>query len=323
MMPMVFKDLSQAELRNYRPASTRQPDFDQYWQEALAESAATPLDVDVQRVAYPVEGLRVARVYYRGGAEGRICGWLLVPEGARGAPGMVFYHGYSGGKGEVSDYLGWALQGYAVLAIDVRGQSGESTDHAAYPGGHVSGWLTMGILDPRRYYYRGVYLDCVRAVDVLAAQDGVDGARIGVSGVSQGGGLSVVAAALHPRVRLAMPSVPFLCHFGRAMEMAEGGPYPELSLYCNRFPRHAEQVERTLSYVDGMNLAPRITCPVLMTVGLRDGICPASTVYATFNAISAEPKELLVFPYGAHEVFTTEVETKFRWAHRHLRGVEL
>src|SRR4051812_19154802 len=99
MMLMPFIDKPLEELRAYRPASTRQADFDSYWEEALAESAARDLDVEVQPVRYPVEGLRVARVYYNGGVDGRICGWLLIPEGARQAPGMVFYHGYSGGKG--------------------------------------------------------------------------------------------------------------------------------------------------------------------------------------------------------------------------------
>ena len=31
-----------------------------------------------------------------------------------------------------------------------------------------------------------------------------------------------------------------------------------------------------------------------------DPICPPSTVYAAYNAITA-PKELCVFPYGTHE----------------------
>ena len=44
------------------------------------------------------------------------------------APAMVFYHGYSGSRSEVYHYLPWTLQGYAVFAIDVRGQSGASTD---------------------------------------------------------------------------------------------------------------------------------------------------------------------------------------------------
>ena len=316
---MPFADMPLAELQAYRPPSTRQGDFDAYWNDALAESADIPLDVATEPLDYPAEGVRVSRLTYSGGAPGRICGWLLEPEGARNAPGMVFYHGYGGGKGQVYDYLGWALQGYAVLAVDVRGQQGESEDHALYPGGHVVGWMTAGILDPRRYYYRGVYLDAVRAVDALASREGVDGARIGVTGNSQGGGLSLAAAALHPRVRLSLPGIPFLCHFARAMDLAEGGPYPELTGYCNRFPAHREQVERTLSYVDGMNLAPRISCPVMMTVGLRDAICPPSTAFATYNALGTSEKEMLVYPFGGHETFATENETKLRWARRYLK----
>ena len=61
----------------------------------------------------------------------------MVPEpaGARSQPTIVFYHGYSGSKGQVYDYLGWALQGYAVISVDVRGQSGDSSDSEDYEGG--------------------------------------------------------------------------------------------------------------------------------------------------------------------------------------------
>lgn len=321
---MPFSDLSPADLAAYRPPLTRQPDFDDYWADALAESASAPLNVETVHHPYPVRSAVIERLTFAGATPGRIAAWLLTP--ANHAPGerhpaMVFYHGYSGFKGDPYDYLGWTAQGYVVLAVDVRGQSGDSADFAAYPGGHVTGWMTQGITDPASYYYRGVYQDTTRAVDVVASLPTVDPDRIGVSGVSQGGGLSLVAAALNPRVRLSMPSVPFLCHFARSMQLADRGPYPELTAYCHRHPDRLETVLRTLSYVDVMNLAPRITCHVLMTVGLRDDICPASTVYATYHHLTqAQSTEMLMAPFGAHDVFPTEWERKLATAERVLRS---
>ena len=317
-MPLYDKPLE--ELSVYNPASTREADFQAFWEETLAESAKLPLNVSLERVDYPALGVKVYEFYYDGWREARICGWYLAPEGQGPFPALVQYHGYSGSKGEIHGLLMWALQGYAVAAVDVRGQSGNSNDPAPYTGGHVSGWMTMGIMDPREYYYRGVFVDCVRALDFAVSRGEVDPEHMGIMGVSQGGGLTLAVAALDHRPILAMPEVPYLCHYKRAVEMATGGPYLEISNYLHRWPDREQQVWRTLSYCDNLNLASEIECPILMTVGLIDEICPPSTVYATFNKITA-PKEMKVYPYHKHEVVDAHWVDKLRWAHHYLKGL--
>ncbi len=324
-MPLVDWDLPR--LREYRPPLTREPDFDAFWDETLRQAGGIALESQVVPVEdYPVPDARVARGYFTGWAGARICGWWLTPpdwapgarEGRR--PTMVFYHGYSGNKGQADQYLGWVLQGYNVFAVDTRGQAGESTDPKGYPGGHATGWMTQGILDPREYYYRGAYVDCVRALDFVCAQPEVDPQRIGLTGGSQGGALTLAVAALDPqkRARVAMPDVPYLCHFRRSVDVASQGPYPEIAAYCRHWPQHEEQVFRTLSYFDNMNLAERISCPVLMNVGLQDVVCPPSTIYAAFNHLGAETREMKVFPYNGHEGNPTHLLDKLRWARRYV-----
>ncbi|HEX2515891.1 MAG TPA: alpha/beta fold hydrolase [Chloroflexota bacterium] len=324
-MPLV--DLPLPQLQEYRPSPTREPDFDAFWEGTLAEASRIPLEIEVEPVAdYPVPGLRLARVRYSGWAGSRICAWWLVPpEAAPGArdgrrPAMVFYHGYGGSKGGADLYLGWALQGYCVLAVDTRGQSGESSDPKPYPGGHATGYMTQGVLSPADYYYRGAYVDCLRALDVLGAQPEVDPSRIGLTGVSQGGALTLAVAALDPqrRARLAMPDVPYLCHFRRAVDVASVPPYTEIAGYCRTWPQREGEVFRTLSYFDNMNLAPRVTCPVLISVGLQDVCCPPSTIFAAYNHLGSaeQEKEIKVFPYNGHEGSPTHVLDKLRWARR-------
>jgi cephalosporin-C deacetylase len=317
-MPLV--DMPLDELRRYSPPPDAQPDFSAFWERTLAEAATQPLDVQLERVAnYPVDEVEVSRLSYAGWRGTRVTTWFMARPGAVRQPSIVFYHGYSGNKGQPYDYLPWALQGYTVLAVDVRGQSGDTTDAMVYPGGHHSGWMTMGITDPENYYYRGVYVDCLRALDVMATRPEVDMQRIGVHGISQGGGLSLVVAALDSRPRLAMSGIPFLCHFSRAVAVSDTNPYKEIAVYLNRRPEHAEQAFRTLSYFDAFNMTDRIDCPVLMTVGLQDLVCPPSTVFAAYNRIRSEPREIRVFPYGVHEIFPMHWETKLLWARRHLK----
>lgn len=316
-MPLV--DLPLSELRGYRPPTTAPSDLDSFWRRTLGEAARSPLNASLERIDYPVDGLDVYQAFYDGWGGARISAWFIARSEARSQPTIVFYHGYGGSKGQVFDYLGWALQGYTVVAVDVRGQSGDSSDPGLYPGGHASGWMTQGILSPDTYYYRGAYIDCVRALDFAVSRPEVDPERIAITGVSQGGGLSLAVAALDPRPKLSMPEIPYLCHFRRALEVTSALPYHELAIYCNRRPEHEEQVFSTLSYFDNLNLAERIRCPVLMTVGLQDLITPPSTVFAAYNRITAE-KEIRIYPYGGHESFPSHHIHKLTWAKRYLSG---
>ncbi|NLT73058.1 MAG: acetylxylan esterase [Chloroflexi bacterium] len=318
-MPLYDKPLE--ELVHYTPALTGQPDLAAFWDQTLQAAAKSPLNDTLEAVSYPSLGCAVYRLSYDGWQGARICAWYLRPDGEGPFPALVQFHGYSGSKQEVFGYLPWALQGYALLAVDVRGQSGDSNDPAPYPGGHVRGWMTQGITDPATYYYRGVYVDGVRALDWLCGQEEVDSARVGVMGMSQGGGLTLAVAALDPRPVLAMPEMPYLCHFRRAVDMAMRPPYLEIPDYLRRWPEREDDVWRTLSYFDNMNLASWIRCPVLMTVGLQDDICPPSTVYAAYNRILS-PKEMRVYPYHNHEMVQAHWETKLAWAHHYLKGLD-
>src|SRR5688572_20293520 len=101
--------------------------------------------------------------------------------------------------------------------MDCRGQNGQSQDAAAYPEGHVAGWMTRGIREPRSYYYRYVFADAVRALELLARREEVDAKRLAITGVSQGGGITLAVAALSERPMLALPDIPFLCDYRRGV----------------------------------------------------------------------------------------------------------
>lgn len=307
-MPSI--DMPLSELRQYKPLLTRTDDFDDYWSEALTESQALPFDARVTACAYPADGVELFEVELAAFGGGTICCRLMRPVGKTDLPTIVFYHGYSGMGPMPFDLLPWACQGFIAMGVDCRGQGGRSTDGAAYPGGHRPGFMTQGIEHPRQYYYRYAYMDCVRALDWLAEQDDVDSARMGIAGGSQGGGLTLAVAALSDRPKLAIPEVPYLCHFRRSVDIAAAGPYREISDWMRWRPETAEQSWRTLSYVDGMNLADRIRCRTVITVGLWDDICPPSSVFAVYNHIQAD-KQIEVFDFMGHECPAHFVETKF------------
>lgn len=318
-----------AELEQYHPPLTRQPDFESFWEQSLAASAAQPLNATVEAVDYPTDRVAVYDVRYDGfSASGevdtRIAGWYITPRDhltVNGkTPTIIVYHGYSGSRGLPANHLHWAALGYNVFAVDTRGHIGDTPDNNPYPtGAAVLGCMTKGIADPATYYYRFVYLDCVRAVDVVRSRP--ETGPILLTGASQGGGLTLAVAALASGgdIIAAMPDVPFLCHFERALEAFSDGPYYELVNYWRAWPHRVEQGYRTLSYFDGMNFAPRIQRPVLLSVALLDTLCPPSTGFAVYHHLGTSEKTLKVYQYNGHQGGGAHHdEEKYRFARQML-----
>lgn len=317
---MAFYDLPLEQLQAYKPERSEPLDFDAFWQATLSETRQHPLDARFTPLdcgLKVIEGFDVSFAGY-GGQE--IKGWLLLPalRGAR-LPCVVEYIGYGGGRGSPWNYLTWPAAGYATLVMDTRGQGstwqpGHTPDpepDGANP--HYPGFMTRGILDPKTYYYRRVFSDAVRAVEAALTHPAVDPERIAVTGGSQGGGITLAAAGLSPLVKVAMPDVPFLCHFRRATQLIDTFPYGEIANFCKTHRDRVEQVFHTLSYFDGMSFSARASASALFSVGLMDTICPPSTVYAAYNHY-AGPKQIKIYEYNNHEggaTFQTEAKIDF------------
>jgi cephalosporin-C deacetylase len=178
--------------------------------------------------------------------------------------------------------------------------------------------MTRGIASKETYYYRRVFCDAVRAIEAARSHPAVDGSRIAVTGGSQGGGISIAAAGLTPDVAVAMPDVPFLCHYRRATEITNSDPYSEISRYLKTHRHNVEQVFATLSYFDGIHFSKRAKATTLFSVGLMDDICPPSTVYAAYNAWNG-PKQISVWHYNNHEGGGSfQSQDKMRFLQTHL-----
>jgi len=308
-------DLPLDQLKVYKPALTKQDDFDAFWDATLAELAQVPIAYERIKMSYPVIGIQVYQVFFQGFNNARIEGLLAFPEQAEPLPGIVSYHGYNWIiDGDVHETVNLALKGYAVLKMFCRGQHGESSDNLVSSNGHVTGWMAKGIQNKDEYYYRGVYMDAVRAIEVLAAMPEVDADRIAVTGGSQGGAITLAAAALSDIPKLAVADHPYLSNFERAVEMTPSGPYGELNEYFRRYsakPELEANAFNTLSYFDIMNLAPRIKCHSWMTIGLVDMITPPSTVFAAYNHINSS-KDISVYRYFGHEMVPASITIRLQ-----------
>lgn len=317
---MAFFDLPYEQLLTYKPPRNEPVDFDAFWQSTLAETRQYPLNPRFQPYQPGLKTLEVFDASFAGFGGQEIKAWMILPAQNRGKlPCVVEYIGYGGGRGSPLDYLTWPAAGYATFVMDTRGQGstwqpGDTPDpEPVGTNPHHPGFMTRGVLNPHTYYYRRVFADAVRAIEAAQSFAGVDAGRIAVTGGSQGGGITLAAAGLSPDVKVAMPDVPFLCHYRRATQLVDTLPYVEITNFCKVHRDKVEQVFQTLAYFDGMSFSARAGATALFSVGLMDTICPPSTVYAAYNHY-AGPKEIRVYEYNNHEggaTYQAEAKLKF------------
>lgn len=122
-------------------------------------------------------------------------------------------------------------------------------------------------------------------------------------GGSQGGGIAIAAAGLVGGLVGALPDVPFLCHFERAVGFTDRMPYAEIVRYLAVHRNRVDQTFATLAYFDAVNFAKRATAPSLFSVGLMDPVCPPSTVYAARNhwGRGQHDADIVEYAFNEHE----------------------
>jgi cephalosporin-C deacetylase len=324
---VAWYDLPESELREYRTGTAEPAGLDAWWAERLREADAAAAPTRLERHEPDVYGpTPVWDVEFSGARGDRIKAWYLRPAGVDGddpLPVVVTFIGYGGGRGTPSEHVLLPSAGLAALVMDTRGQGARWTTGATGdgPGGaELSTVMTRGIQKAEEYYYTRLYTDAARAVVEASQLPGADSRRIGVFGISQGGGLALAAAALRPElVRVCAADVPFLCDLRRAVTLVDSTPYHEVAQFLSN---HADLVDvalDTLDHVDNALLATRIRAETYMSVGLMDDICPPSTVFAAYNAISA-PKTIVVNPFGVHQLTRQFDEQRLRFLRQRLLG---
>jgi dienelactone hydrolase len=152
------------------------------------------------------EGKRIERVAFETEPGERAVAVVIRPESAAGRlPAVLVQHWLGGTKEDLPiQVLLWqfATRGYVAVAIDGRHRgerAGERTLEAAMQE-------TLRTGKGRPWLVDTVY-DLLRTVDYVRSRPDVDPERIGMTGISEGGLETWMAAAADPRIRVAVPVV--------------------------------------------------------------------------------------------------------------------
>jgi cephalosporin-C deacetylase len=281
---------------DYQSQVKKPDDFDAFWEDVQRQAATIPLEPEfVPDPLRTSDESEVFQVFYTSLDHVRVAAWYCRPtrRGER-SPAILYTPGYQMDPPIPKD---WAAKGYCALSVAPRGKLRSMRQfNPGYPN-----LLTYNITDRHTYAYRGFYVDAWRGIDVLLACPDVDPTRLGVTGSSQGGGLTITTAAMRSEVRAAAAGAPYLCGYMDAMALTHTYPYEEINDYLRAHPESRQAVESTVAYFDGINFADRITCPIMVNIGLQDNVCPPETGYALFRNIRATDKRLYTYDGHGHD----------------------
>ena len=248
---------------------------------------------------------------------GRLFGILCVPkkEGKYPALLKVPGAGVRPYQGDVAN----AERGIITFEIGIHGVP-VNMDVSVYnnlSSGALAGYPNINLDDKDRYYYKRVYIGCIRANDFLVNLPQYDGLNLAVTGGSQGGALSIVTAALDTRVKYLAAAYPALSDVTGYLKGRAGG-WPHLFNDANLpFNNKKEKIE-TAGYYDVVNFARLLKVPGIYTWGFNDETCPPTSMYASYNVITA-PKELMLAQETGHWTYPEQLEKLNTWLWSKLR----
>jgi len=210
---------------------------------------------------------RKRAIWYSGLNGKRNFAWIGLPDGAspeHKVPGIVLIHG-GGGTAFASWADLWTKRGYAVIAMDtcgafpdVRNQYNNWPRHS-YSG--PEGWGAWGqeTLPPEDQWFPHAVASIIKATTILTDLPEVDAGRIGMTGISWGSVLSLIAAGLDPRIK-ALSAV-YGCGYLDEMQITWKENFDKLTQV---------QHEWWKNEWDPSNFLDLIRCPVQWYAGTND-----------------------------------------------------
>ena len=301
--------------KNVPIKATTPNDFWSYWQEGLDELAATDADIQMEELTDKSSDKR--KIYLvtmksvadsKGGSPVTIRGYYAEPTAEGKYPTIIHYQGTDGGSGTP-----WCVGAddnpeYCEFILSTRGQmlnnrepNLEDNVYGRDDNGKTD-YYSYGWGDKEKHYYRGAYLDCVRAIDFVKTREKVDANNLYAAGGSQGGCFTYVAEGLSGAFRAIAPSITGHADFEEGMKIVNW-PRANFLAAAEKLGMTTEQMNEFNSYFDVMNFSEHVTCPVISCFSLQDTTDPTRTNLAPFNLldkVNAEDKVYIINPFLGH-----------------------
>jgi len=301
-----------------QPVTELPADFSDYWANTLKSARETPLNPLMTLL--PERCTETDNVYQVSFQTkpwaGRFYGILSIPKKEGKYPALLRVPGAG-----VRPYTGdtYTAPGKIItLEVGIHGipVTMEQGVYDNLANGALANYWTFGRDNRDRSYYNRVVVGVLRAVDFICSLPQYNGKALGVTGSSQGGALSVITAALDARVTFLAAVHPALCdHEAYFKKRACGWPH-----YFYYYGTPGENELKTIRYYDTANFARQLKVPGWFSWGYNDEVCPPTSMYAAYNAITA-PKELHPYLETGHYWYQEQWDEWLEWLRKQL-GVE-
>ena len=297
-----------------------QEDFVQFWKDANDQLAS----IDINEDLFPISSNSLYTIYMvelqsvPDGLSGDpviVRGYYLEPKDGKKHPVLMHFQGYDtlgerpgislpSGNGKFAEFFLSHRGQYLNRSSQAERTSvfGKSDNKGDFENKYGD-WFAYNFGNKDSYYYRGAFMDCVRAVQFMATRPTSDMDNLFAEGSSQGGALSYAAAALSGiKFKAIAPNVAFLGDFPDYFKIVS---WPANVAFANQGSMTDAEMYAFLSYFDTKNLATLIDCPVWATSGLQDSTCPSHTNVAPFNNLKSTDKTMSFYPEMQHSYPTT------------------
>lgn len=291
-------------------AAQKPADFKAYWERNISQARQTPLDsrmrllherctdkVNVYEVSFQNEqyGSRIYGILCMPKAEGQYPALLRVP-----GAGVRPYSGdtYTASKGAITLEIG--IHGIPVtMNQDVYDRLAD---------GALREYYHFNTDNPTSFYYRRVVLGVIRAIDFIDQLPQYNHKALGVTGSSQGGALSIMAAGLDSRVTCYAAVHPALCDHEAFLKGRAGG-WPHYYYYDTK---PSDKTIENIRHYDVVNFARCITVPGWFSWGYNDEVCPPTSMQAAYNSVKA-PKEFRPYLQTGHYWYQEQWDEWCEW----------
>lgn len=296
-----------------QPTVKMPADFQEFWTKNIREMKDIPLDPSMRFISSKsTKDIHVFEVSFQGSQRGsKVYGMLSMPARPGKYPAILKVPG-AGVRAYHGD-TSLTSKGIITLEIGIHGVP-VTLDNQVYYDlafGPLRGYQYFNMEDRDAFYYKRVYLNCIRALDFLETLPSIDSSRIATFGGSQGGALSIVTAALDKRVKYLVSLYPALSDLTGYLDGRAGGWPHTFSPATAAYLRDEEEI-KTAGYYDEVNFAKQLQVPGWYAWGYNDEVCPPTSIYAVYNSITA-PKEIFLDKPSGHWMTPAENEAWRIW----------
>lgn len=287
--------------------TTMPSDFEAYWRERIRKMRERTPEITIQDITkrYPRVYQESVKIYDVRIADGEInaTGILTIPRwsGKEKLPAIITFSGASwlGAQARFSEAVARGAMIFHMNIHDTITTVPEAMKKELRARPDIRDYQFNNLLEREKYMPGKIFLRIVRSLDYLKSRPEWNGKDLIATGPSFGGCQSIVAAALDKDVTLCCPGGPAMCdHLGSRNDQING--WPQLLRRYQKTPEEAKLAAENSAYFDSANMARLIRCPVGFAVGFIDEICPPTSVYAAYNNVPSENKQMIHGTRAAH-----------------------